>query len=68
MDIDLDAFGSLGTYPIGTLVLDVSQNSAAPSLVGAYHLQPTAVVPIPLPIILFSSGLVFLGLAGRRKK
>jgi len=36
------------------------------SLVGAFHTQ-TAVVPLPLPIILFSSGLVLLGWIGRRK-
>jgi hypothetical protein len=36
------------------------------SLVGAYHTQ-TAVVPLPLPIILFSSGLALLGWIGRRK-
>lgn len=36
------------------------------SLVGAFHTQ-TAVVPVPLPIILFSSGLALLGWIGRRK-
>jgi len=68
MDIDLDQFGSLGSSPIGTLSFDVSNSSAVPSLVGAYHLQPAAVVPLPLPIILFGSGLALLGFVGRRKK
>jgi hypothetical protein len=36
------------------------------SLVGAYHTQAT-VVPLPLPAVLFSSGLVLLGWMGRRK-
>lgn len=35
------------------------------SLAGAVH--TTAVVPLPLPIILFSSGLALLGWIGRRK-
>jgi hypothetical protein len=36
------------------------------SLVGAYHTQ-AAVVPLPLPAVLFGSGLALLGLIGRRK-
>lgn len=68
MDIDLDQYGSLGSSPIGTLSFDVSHGSAAPSLVGAYHLQPAAVVPIPLPIILFTSGLALLGFVGRKSR
>jgi len=36
------------------------------SLVGAYHTDAT-VVPLPLPAILFSSGLLLLGWVGRRK-
>lgn len=36
------------------------------SLVGAYHTEAT-VVPLPLPAILFGSGLGLLGLIGRRK-
>jgi len=36
------------------------------SLVGAYHTD-AVVVPLPLPAILFSSGLLLLGWVGRRK-
>ena len=68
MDIDLARYGYLGTSPIGTLSLDISNASAVPSLVGAYHLKPAAVVPLPLPVVLFGSGLAVLGLAGRRKR
>ena len=68
MDIDLDEYGSLGGAPIGALSLDIAYKSAVPSLVGAYHLQPSAVVPIPLPAVLFGSGLALLGLIGRRNR
>ena len=37
------------------------------SLVGAFNIK-TAVVPLPLSVILFSSGLALLGWTGRRKK
>lgn len=36
------------------------------ALAGGFH-DTTAVVPLPLPIILFSSGLALLGWVGRRK-
>ncbi len=68
MDIDLDQFGALGDSPIGTLSFDVSNSSAVLSLVGAYHLEPAAAVPLPLPIVLFGSGLALLGFVGRRKQ
>ena len=67
MDIDLDLYGALGQNPIGTLSMDISYKSAVPSLVGAYHLQPSAVVPLPLPIVLFGSGLALLGFIARRR-
>lgn len=66
MDIDLDLYGFLGESPIGTLGLDIPYQSAAPSLVAAYHSQPATVVPIPLPIVLFGSGLALLGFVARR--
>ena len=40
--------------------------SANFALAGGFH--NSAVVPLPLPIVLFSSGLALLGWAGRRKK
>ena len=52
-----------GTEFNGTGGLDGYSNF---SLVGAYHTDAT-VVPLPLPAILFSSGLLFLGWVGRRK-
>lgn len=66
MDIDLDEYGFLGENPIGALSLAIGNKSAVPSLVGAYHREPAAVVPIPLPIVLFSSGLALLGFVARR--
>jgi hypothetical protein len=36
------------------------------SLAGGFHTEPT-VVPLPLPVVLFSSGLALLGWIGRRK-
>ena len=41
-----------------------NNNNPLFSLAGAFHV---ATVPIPLPIILFSSGLALLGWAGRKK-
>ena len=66
MDIDLDQYGMLGASAIGTVRLDISSSSAVPSLVGAHHLQAATVVPLPLPIFLFGSGLALLGFIGRR--
>jgi len=37
------------------------------SLAGGFHTSPT-VVPLPLSVVLFSSGLALLGLTGRRKR
>ena len=68
MDIDLNEYGLLGNSPIGILSLDIGNSSAVPSLVGAHHLQPAAVVPLPLPALLFSSGLALLGFIGRRSR
>jgi hypothetical protein len=68
MDIDLNQFSEfdfLGQNAIDSVFMDISNQSAVPSLVAAHHLAP---VPLPLPVILFSSGLAFLGFFGRRKK
>ena len=64
MDIDLVDFAFLGIDPIETIRLGVGSSSAVPSLVGAHHLAP---VPLPLPLVLFSSGLALLGFVGRRR-
>jgi len=55
--------GSIRLTIGGGLNLDGYSNF---SLVGAYHTDAT-VVPLPLPAILFSSGLLLLGWVGRRK-
>jgi hypothetical protein len=68
MDIDLNefsAFDFLGQNAIDSVFMDISYQSAVPSLVAAHHLAP---VPLPLPIVLFGSGLAFLGFVGRRRK
>jgi len=66
--IDLDNFvGFDKTTPLGDIRIYLGDGSMpALAAVGAYHTQ-TAVVPLPLPIILFSSGLALLGWIGRRK-
>jgi hypothetical protein len=63
--IDLDAFGYDQTSPLGNIRIYLGDNSMpALAAVGAYH---TTVVPLPLPAVLFSSGLALLGWVGRRK-
>jgi len=68
--IDLDDFiasnAILSSFTIN--VLSAAENPVyfpAISAVGAFN---TTVVPLPLPIVLFGSGLAFLGFVGRRKK
>ncbi len=64
--IDLDEYGFDRSTPLGDIRIHLGDNSMpALAALGAYH--TTAVVPLPLPIILFSSGLAFLGWIGRRK-
>lgn len=69
MDIDLNNDDLLNDFiaqnPINSLTMNINNVSAVPSLIGAHHLAP---VPLPLPIVLFSSGLALLGFVGRRKK
>jgi hypothetical protein len=66
--IDLDNIAGFDkTTPLGDIRIYLGDGSMpALAAVGAYHTQ-TAVVPLPLPIILFSSGLALLGWIGRRK-
>ncbi len=64
--IDLDDYGFDKNTPLGDIRVHLGDASMpALAALGAYH--TTAVVPLPLPIILFSSGLAFLGWIGRRK-
>ncbi len=56
------SFGSSADYKSGTVDPRFSLAAAV------YSSTPAAVVPLPLPIILFSSGLVLLGWTGRKKK
>ena len=65
--IDLDDYGFDQQTPLGTIRLHLGDTSMpALAALGAYH--TTAVVPLPLPVILFSSGLALLGWIGRRKR
>jgi len=52
-----------GDVAIGNLQFDL--NNAAFSLAGGFHTEAT-VVPLPLPVMLFSSGLLLLGWVGRK--
>ncbi len=69
MDIDLNSYDLLndfiGLNPISSITMNINNVSAVPSLIGAHHLAP---VPLPLPVVLFGSGLAFLGFVGRRQK
>jgi len=56
------SFGSSADYKSGTVDPRFSLAAAV------YSSTPAAVVPLPLPIILFSSGLVLLGWTGRKRK
>jgi hypothetical protein len=69
MDIDLNNYDLLNDFiaqnPVNSLTMNINNVSAVPSLIGAHHLAP---VPLPLPIVLFGSGLALLGFVGRRNK
>jgi len=62
--IDLDDFGLAGNTEINNFRVYMN-NYPALSLVGAINTQA---VPLPLPIVLFGSGLAVLGFVGRRRK
>lgn len=68
--IDLDDFGLGFASTTALMELDVlvgknnSRNFAPLSMVGGFYTTP---VPLPLPIILFASGLGALGVFARRK-
>lgn len=68
--IDLDDFIASNAI-INSFTIDVLSAAENPvyypaiTAVGAFN---TTVVPLPLPIVLFGSGLAFLGFVGRRKK
>lgn len=53
-----------GDVALGSLHFDL--NDAAFSLAGGFHTEAT-VVPLPMPALLFSSGLFLLGWVGRKK-
>jgi hypothetical protein len=62
--VDLDDFGLAGNTEINSFRIYM-ENYPALSLVGAINTQA---VPLPLPIVLFISGLSFLGIVGSRRK
>ena len=57
--------GIAGDVAVGRMQL--SLGDAAFSMAGGFYTEPT-VVPVPLSVVLFSSGLALLGWTGRRKK
>lgn len=68
--IDLDDFGFDKQTPLGDIRIMLGDRSMpALSMVGAYHISPTAsAVPLPLPIVLFSSGLALFGFVARKNR
>jgi len=54
-----------GDIAVGSIQL--SLGNSAFSLAGGFYTEPT-VVPLPLSVVLFGSGLALLGWTGRRKK
>jgi len=67
--IDLDNYGSdvFGTNALTSIQFNFGNTLPGLSLAGGIHSTAT-VVPLPLPIVLFGSGLGLLGWIGRRKK
>lgn len=60
-------FGSTVAGNIAVGSINLTLGSAAFSLAGGFYTEPT-VVPLPLSVVLFGSGLALLGWTGRRKK
>lgn len=61
-------FGNSFAGDVALGKLHFSLNGSAFSLAGGFHTQASAtVVPLPLPAVLFSSGLLLLSWVGRRK-
>ncbi len=76
--VDLDDFGyandqALANFRVtlGDQLITNEPGSSRPylSLVGGFHTQPAiSQIPLPLPFVLFSSGLALLGLYAKRKR
>jgi len=65
--IDLDDFGFDQATPLGDIRVYLGDSSMpALSALGAYH--TTAVIPLPVSAVLFSSGLAVLSLFRRKKR
>lgn len=60
-------FGDNVAGDIAVGKIQLSLGYSAFSLAGGFYTEPT-VVPLPLSVVLFSSGLALLGWTGRRKK
>lgn len=65
--VDLSTAGLAFDQSLDTFRLFLGDGTDQPLLAGIGYLPGVAVIPLPLPIILFASGLGVLGLFGRRK-
>lgn len=67
--INLDDFGLAYNANVTSIRLDFNGKSTALSLAGSiYNTEQPATVPLPLPALLFASGLGALGLFGRSRR
>lgn len=60
-------FGNSVAGDVAVGKLQLTLGNAAFSMAGGFHTSAT-VVPLPLSVVLFSSGLALLGLTGRRRR